>query len=275
MDIDVDQTGVWVPALRHYLADLLPSELEANLTAARPEYLSDASEVVLAGPNREAIISRCADWVRANCVIAYHGTRLDDAEQASVRSLGLRRLDAEARADLLARRLSRHPDWQSGKHRFAHLIREISAGKFGNREGQVHLTLSRNGLLHSFNHYLVEGSEFEGHVARQLFGMAGQKLLQTGRRPTLVKVVMPGAIALAAANPFGWPKPLPNLIRELLNTWSYCQFDPAYEPHSGDVDCGLMFNEDLPAAWILALDEVDELELMKSYLPPLREDRGF
>jgi hypothetical protein len=130
--------------------------------------------------------------------------------------------------------------------------------------------VSRLSLIRDCNHYLVEGSEFDGHAARSLFGMQGQRLLQAGREPTLFKIELPGAIALEAANPWGCPRPLPNLIREMLDLWAYRQFYKDYAPTDG-TDCGMMFKMDLPPEWILGFEIIDEAELLEFYSPTVRD----
>ena len=67
----------------------------------------------------------------------------------------------------------------------------------------------------------------------------------------------------------GCPWPLPNLIREMLDLWSYRQFYKDCSPSRG-IDCGMMFKMDLPPNWILGFEIVDEAELLEFYSPPIR-----
>ena len=271
MRIDVDQIEDWAPALGRELSDLLPPDMEA-VTRARPEFLSDARELIFADSDVEQVAARCWAWISSASVIAYHGTRLDQQGRESVLEKGLTRLKAAGRTDSIRERLAQHPEWIGREHELQPLIAKLSGenGVMGSREGQVHLSVSRLSLIRDCNHYLVEGSEFDGHAARSLFGMHGQRLLQAGREPTLFKLQLPGAIALEAANPWGCPRPLPNLIREMLDVWSYRQFHEDYAPSDG-IDCGMMFKMDLPPEWIMGFEIVDETELLEFYSPPIRE----
>lgn len=271
LQIDIDQIEEWSPSLGRELSDLLPPNMEA-LTRARPEFLSDAREMIFPECDLDQVAARCWAWISSGSVIAYHGTRLDEPGRASVLEQGLKRLDAAARADSLRERLAKHPEWAGREHELDPLIDKMAGeyGLAGSREGQVHLSISRLSLIRDCNHYLVEGSEFDGHAARSLFGMQGQRLLQADREPTLFKVELPGAIALESANPWGRPQPLPNLIREMLDLWSYRQFYADYSPTDG-TDCGMMFKMDLPPEWIIGFEIIDEAELLEFYSPPIRE----
>ena len=80
------------------------------------------------------------------------------------------------------------------------LVMYGESNKAGRRESQVHLTLSRCGLLHAFNHYLTHGSEFDQHVAYALLGNEGKELLRKDGKARVIKVSVPGDIALNAAN---------------------------------------------------------------------------
>jgi hypothetical protein len=272
VQIDIDQTGEWAPALDRQLRDLIPHDLAALRRGAQPEFLSDARELIFSQSDNDQVVARCWAWISSGTVIAYHGTRLDQNGRASVLAQGLRRLEVAARTDTLRERLAQHPEWTGRQHELDHLIAKSAGewGMMGSREGQVHLSVSRTSLIRDCNHYLVEGSEFDGHAARSLFGMHGQRLLQAGRDPTLFKLELPGAIALEAANPWGRPRPLPNLIREMLDIWSYRQFEEGYAPSKG-IDCGMMFKVDLPPEWIRGFEIVDEAELLEFYSPPIRE----
>lgn len=271
LQIDIDRIEEWGPPLGRALGDLLPPNMEV-LRRARPEFLSDAREIIFAERDIEQVVARCWAWISSGSVIAYHGTRLDEPGRVSVLEHGLKRLTAADRADSLRERLGEHPEWEERKHELDPMIARMAGeyGLAGSREGQVHLSISRLSLIRSCNHYLVEGSEFDGHAARSIFGMQGQQLLQAKRDPTLFKVKVPGAIALEASNPWGCPRPLPNFIRELLDLWSYRQFYGDYSATDG-TDCGMMFKRDLPPDWIIGFEIVDEATLMEFYSPPLSE----
>jgi hypothetical protein len=93
-------------------------------------------------------------WLQSNEIAGYHGSRLTDEEFHSVKKIGLIPLDAETRRDRLIRALSHHPKWQEVKAKLDETILAYGQGnRAGHREGQVHLTLSKAGLIQSFNHY--------------------------------------------------------------------------------------------------------------------------
>jgi hypothetical protein len=271
LQIDIDRIEEWAPALARELAELLPPDLATIRATTRPELYSDARELLFGNGEIQEAALKCAEWIRSNSVLAYHGTRLDAAGQASILRHGLIRLDAAARADALRKRLSQHSAWGNREGEFQALIERMSGedGQYGSREGQVHLCFSRANLLWGSNHYLVEGSEFDGHVARTMFGMEGQQLLREDSHPVLVKIALPGPAAIEAANPWGCRSgDLPNFVRDLLDLWSYRLFDEIHRPPHG-VDSCLRFSSDLPPEWIVELELVNEADIMHRYRAPL------
>jgi len=94
------------------------------------------------------------------------------------------------------------------------IIEQLGSAQHGKRAGQVHLTISRAGLVRSFNHYLVGGSEFDWHASALLLGDEGRELLVKDGEMQLIKVRVPGRAAFSASNPYGWPRDdFPNLGR--------------------------------------------------------------
>jgi len=64
-------------------------------------------------------------------------------------------------------------------------------------------------------------------------------------------VKVPGARAFRACNRYGVPEEdLPNLVRPMLQAWSYWLAFPDYESASRKLDCGMVFREAIPAQWI-------------------------
>jgi hypothetical protein len=61
----------------------------------------------------------------------------------------------------------------------------------------VHATISRAGLIHRFNRYLMYGSEFDQLVAQALIGVAGLSLLADYGQPAVIKLCIPCARAAA------------------------------------------------------------------------------
>lgn len=70
--------------------------------------------------------------------------------------------------------------------------------------------------------------------------------------PFVVKLAVPGAVALQANNPFGFGhEDFQSMIRELLQAWAYWLANPGWQCSSLEIDCGLIFRTDVPAEWIV------------------------
>ena len=150
---DIDE---WATTLSGLLLPLAPTDIQRRLQTAAPEYIEDARDLFLRFVERESVIDTMLDWVRSTSVARYHGTRLTLADVESIRANGLVPLTAVARRERLQRALSRHPNWNRVASRLDEAIHSVGPGcAVGNREGQVHLTLSRSGLSDGFNHYLT------------------------------------------------------------------------------------------------------------------------
>jgi hypothetical protein len=265
--IDFDHIDDWEDDLTAVLAPHIPPYVRREVTAAKPayEYVDDARDLLLKLTPRNVVIDATLDWIRSSHLAAYHGTRLNDAEVKSVRINGLIPLKAENRRERLTRALSLHPEWHSVADRLEEAIQQIGPkNRNGKREGQVHLTLSKAGLTNGFNHYIKEGSEFDWHVAHRLFGEEGQRLISLDGKPKVVRVSVPGSIALEAAHPFFDVEyiksngEIPNIVKEFLMVWSYRLAHPTFQPHSLKVDCGLMFRSSVPAEWIVEIETLPE-----------------
>lgn len=262
-EIDFDAIEDWATLLRSVLQDLLPQDIEYLLVSRRPEFVEDALAILFEHADRDAVIDATLDWVRSGEIVGCHGTRLTPEEVESIRELGLLPLDASARRIRLTRALSGHPQWQSVASRLDEALDEHGRGqRAGEREGQVHLTLSRSGLVNDFNHYLSYGSEFDQHVAHYLLGDGGKDLLREDGTPTLLKFAVPGAVALDVANPFFGIDDMrrqggvPNIVNEFLKAWSYALAHPGFQSSSLQVDCGLFFQRAVPAEWLIAAELV-------------------
>lgn len=176
---------------------------------------------------------------------------------------GLRPLKATDRAPRLTRALSSHPRWGEVAVQLPRVLEALGAGgRMGRREGQVHLTLSRNALVSGFTHYLAYGSEFDKHAAQMLLGHEGLELLSKDGSPALLKVEMPGSVALAASNRYFTPEQmwargeLPNLVREVLQAWSFRVAWPEFLPSSLETDCGIRVDAVVPADWIVGVESI-------------------
>lgn len=172
---DYDDIDRWGPVLQRHIAPMFHADIERILAEAAPEFVEDACDLLLDHllVPREALASALVDWIAGQTVAAYHGTRLTEDEVADVRRNGLRRLAAADRELRLRRALSRHQQWSEVEADLAATIDQ----ECRHREGQVHASLSRAGLIDGFNHYIGHGSELDQRVAHALLGDEGMALL--------------------------------------------------------------------------------------------------
>jgi hypothetical protein len=265
MKFDFDSIGEWAPRLSAALEALVPNRTLERVRTGQVELLEDALEIILEDVEQSDLISTTRTWLRAQTIMAFHGSRLSPDEIASVRRGGLMMLDPAKRKDRLAHILSRHPGWAEASARFDAAIRDFSDGRFGRRQGQAHLTISHGALLTAFNHYLIEGSEFDQAVAVELLGKDARLLLQDGRSPVLFTVGVPGDRATEVGERWLRDGEMPGLVRHTLQFWANWLYDPALKPGTQHVDFGLIFYENVPAAWIEDAAMIDEGRLLKSY----------
>jgi hypothetical protein len=259
--LDFDNIDDWAPKLTAVLRPHLPNSFEQMLDEATPEYIEDARDLLFNLTDRNAIIDVILDWLCSGKIAGYHGSRMTDAELSSVQLAGLIPLEAGTRRDRLIRALSPHPRWPEVSTQLDATIQAYGQGGCaGHREGQVHLTLSRAGLTNGFIHYLTHGAEFDQRVAHKLLGAEGKELLARDGEPRLIQVAIPGASALDAGHPFFSMDDLrasgeiPNLVDEFLKSWSYRIAYPSFQSRTLRVDCGMIFYQTVPAAWIVDFD---------------------
>jgi hypothetical protein len=258
---DFDDVQHWGPRLTACVSALVPLTSAADAIRKRkPEFVEEASEVFfrVVYPDKAAFNSAVSGWIRDQSVVAYHGSRLDAQDRAAITENGLGTLCAEHRRECLRKKLCFHPQWSETLLDAA--LEKLGPKRVaGNREGQVHATISRGGLVNGFPHYLTHGSEFDQRAAKLLFGDDGMELLARFGTPVLIKLVVPGEEALAAANPY-WhrsdPQESPNLVREIIQVWAYWLANPDFEVGKLQYDCGLIFNHDIPPGWIISIDKV-------------------
>jgi len=265
--IDYDDIDVWGSCLSEALVDVVTPFARASVASSNPTYIEDARDHLFSVADREQIIAATLEWLKANTIAAYHGTRLTDMDVASIGRVGLVPLVATARKARLSRALGRHRDWPKVEPRLDTALREYGSGnKGGRREGQVHLTLSRAGLVHGFNHYLLQGSEFDQHVAHSLLGKEGQDLLSNDGAPFVIQVELDGEQALVGAHPHFSIEDLmrmgevPNVVREFIEAWSYRLFDATYQPSTAQTDCGIWFRDALSPDFIRAMSPCGSAE---------------
>ncbi|KAF0225750.1 MAG: hypothetical protein FD176_197 [Rhodospirillaceae bacterium] len=254
---DYDDIDRWGPKLQDHLASMFPTDVKYTLAEAAPEFVEDACDLLLDQllVPRETFASILVDWIAGQAVAAYHGTRLIENEVTDVRRNGLRRLVAADREPRLRRALSRHPRWSEVEGQLTGAIDHVGPGNgCGRREGQVHATLSRAGLVDGFNHYIGHGSEFDQHVAQHLLGQDGLEMLAVDGDQYMIKLAVPGAVALRANNPFGFDhEDFQDMIRHLLQAWAFKLAFPQWQCASMQIDSGLVFHNDVPAEWIVEI----------------------
>ena len=259
--IDFDDIDIWEPLLTEKLTPLIPKAVVDKVVAAAPDEVHDACKLLLDPTCRRAAIEAAVEWVASETVAGYHGTRLTEDEVDSVKAEGLLPMQADQRRARLERALSCHESWPEVAGRLDDKLRAFGPGEnAGRREGQVHLTLSRNGLVSGFNKYLTHGAEIDRHIAFALLGPEGEALLTNDGKARLIKVAVPGDKALAAANSIwsveecGASNRVPNLICELLGSWSYRLAHPTFQCSSLQLDCGMIFHSTVPSDWITAIE---------------------
>ena len=263
--VDIDDIDDWAPKLAAALSPYVPSSVELKLAAAAPQYREDARDLLFDLTVRDAVIDATLTWLRSRKIAGYHGTRLIEAEIASVQADGLMPLKAETRRIRLIRALSPHPRWHEVAAQLDTTIQSYGAGgAAGSREDQVHLTLSKTGLTNGFNHYLTHGAEFDQHVAEALLGQDGKKLLARDGKPTVIHIAVPGPLALDAAHPYfsiddrRARGEVPNVVNEFLEAWSYWLAHPEFQSLNLEIDCGMVFRSTVPATWIIDFETLTE-----------------
>ena len=261
--LDFDDNRSWGPTLTAALRGLLTDGVLDKMVTASPQFIEDACELLFSYADRAGIVDATLAWIRSTSIVGYHGGRLNQSEIESIRVRGLLPLDANARRARLTRALSRHPRWGQVAQRLDAALRDYGPGeKAGRREGQVHLTLSRCGLVNGFNHYLTHGSEFDQHVAHALLGADGAELLRTDGQATVIQVAVVGDAALNAVNRYFTVDErlargeVPGLVDEFLKSWSYGLACPDFDCGTLEMDCGLVFHSAIPPTWIVGIDTV-------------------
>ncbi len=254
-EIDFDAVGGWGPSVTGVLEPLLPADITARLQAVSPGSDDEALEVVFGLSNAGAVAAATERWISEGYVIGYHASRLSDVEIESVSRNGIRCLVLHVRMEQLAERLAAHGDWEQVRDRLEPVVREIGEGC---RDGQAHLSLSRGSLLRASPHYLRHGSEFDQVVTRALLGTDALSLLRTGRTPVLFRIRVPGRSALEADRRHLGNGHMSGLVRRLLQVWAMWLCDPSIQPGEWRVPYGLIFYQNIPAAWIDGVQQVEE-----------------
>ncbi len=263
--VDFDNIDCWAPNLTVVLRSVVTDSVIERLAGAKFEFIEDALDFLFTLTDSDAVTDAVLAWITSVNIMGYHGTRLTDEEVTSIKNNGLLPLEAKLRRNRLARALSFHPKWSEVADRLDAVIEAYGKNnRAGNREGQVHLTLSKAGLVHGFNHYLAFGSEFDQRVAQYLLGEEGKKLLSLYGKPRIIEIALPGNLALGAAHPyFGIDDmrrkgDVPNLVNEFLKAWSYRISNPNFQSRKLEIDCGMIFYKTIPANWIVNVKTLED-----------------
>jgi len=253
--IDFDNIDDWAAKLGAAVAPWIPASARSRIRKATLEYVDDTLDKLFDLTDRDALIDATLNWIRSSTIVAYHGSRLTDEDVALIEADGLKPLRAADPVVRLTRALSKHPKWCEVAGRFDPTHPSYGTGEYiGNREGQVHLTLSRSALLDGFNQYLTHGSEFDRNIACLLLGSEGMELLERDGSPAVIQVAVPGRLALQPDHILKSIRAngnTPDMARHFLEAWSYRLAKPRFQSRKMMVDCGIVFNKVVPADWIL------------------------
>lgn len=259
--LDFDNFETWGPQLTDAFGGLASKSVLNRLVTAKPEFVEDALNLFFTLTDRDKVIDATLAYIQSTTVAGYHGSRLTDSDVNSIQTQGLLPLDANARRQRLYRALSSHPRWNGVANNLDPLLLQYGKeGKGGCREGQVHLTLSRSGLVNGFNRYLLYGAEFDQHVAHALLGEEGKECLRHDGESKIIRVAVPGDIALDTTNRYFTIEicqargDIPNLVNELLQAWAYKLAYPDFNCEALQIDCGMVFHSAVPCAWILDVE---------------------
>jgi hypothetical protein len=160
---------------------------------------------------------------------------------------------------------SEHPDWLDKEpmldgeiHRFGKGWEKAHTGK--REDGSVHVCLSRVGLLHGCNHYLMHGAEVDQNIAMMLFDdNSGLDLLTHARKAYIVSFSAPYPDAAIAANPYGFPtEDLPSLIDSFLGAWAYRKSHPKFTVVAQRDSVALRFPAPIFADRIERIEPIDD-----------------
>ena len=241
---DFDSIDQWGPSLLNYLSATVPETAYAFLRDRRPKYFEECRDLLFRAPgvSPREIIAATGDWLRSQPVVAYHGSRLTSEEIRMIQSEGLRPLEARGRIARLGLILAQHPNWSNisgclGEVVDAFGVHGLAKGH-GMREGLVHATISRAGLIHRFNRYLMYGSEFDQVVAQTLVGEYGLRLLADYGQPAV-------------------SEKMPYPVGDILYSWARWTIDRKFSSADVGVDCGLRFEAPVPPDWIVGHEIVD------------------
>jgi hypothetical protein len=259
---DFDHIEAWGSGLSRELSVAIPGDVSQAIASGNPKLIEDARDILLSKVDQTIVLRLVVNWLTVQTIVAYHGSRLTAEEIVDVRRDGLRVLKAADREQRLRSILSAHPRWPTVEGSLTEVVDAYGVNwlqnNSGRREGSVHATISRSGLIKSFNHYLKYGSEFDQVVSQRLLQDEGVELLGGYGSPVIFKIAVPGAVAFHAANPYlpDVPIGLPNLVREVLDAWAFWLANPIFSTQTLEIDCGLKFSTGVPPEWIIDCEQV-------------------
>ncbi len=256
--LDFDSIGEWGAELTKALHGILHASFEKRLRNANPRNAWSAYDFLYQLPDLDDLIDGALPWLRSITIAGYHGSRLTDAELASVQKRGLRPLEAKSRRNRLVRVLSAHRRWTEVEAQLDEVIRRHSF-----REGGAHLALARRELVSGdyYKHNLRFGSEFDQQVARNLLGEEEVQLLAQYGEYRVLKFGIPGSRALDAANALAGGveadraiERIPNLVNQVLSSWCFWRLHPSAEVRASH--CSMMFVEPVHAEWLEDIETI-------------------
>jgi hypothetical protein len=264
--IDFDESDIWNEQINQVLSDFVDETVKQKLKASTLKDIEDVRDLFFSLTDREKVIDTTLKWLLSSNVVGYHGSRLTDDEVLAIQKDGLVPLNAENRKKRLIRTLSKHSEWLEIEPKLVRTIQKYREGGYiERREGQVHLTLSRAGLINSFNHYLYYGSEFDQRVASKVLGNEGKELLKQDGVPRIIQISVPGSLALSASHPYFSIEDtrkkgeIPNVVEQFITAWAFKIKNTSFQSKTLDVDCGMIFYNTVPSSWIINIETIADL----------------
>ncbi|SHF84586.1 hypothetical protein SAMN05444273_1183 [Litoreibacter ascidiaceicola] len=262
-----DKFQTWEKSFGDLLVRLVGEEALNDLSSSNFEFIEDAGDFVVSRSDITTVSHEIQGWLLAQEFCVFHGTRLLSEEILSVQQKGLRPLVAADREQRLREILGRHRRWASVEDKLLEVIEDVGPKeKQGRRQGQVHFSLSRSGLVNGFDHYLTHGSEFDQHVVQRLFGdQSGLELLSSETVPVLVHVSISGEQLIQGAHPhFTYSDvvgmgEIPGTARTFLNSWAFKAANPGFDIEKLRTDCCVMERVATPPERILTIERLDDL----------------
>ncbi|MES2215494.1 MAG: hypothetical protein V4485_05740 [Pseudomonadota bacterium] len=251
---NIDEINVWAPMLLSKLYKVIPKNHIVDMERQHFEHMSDAANFLLDSREHEINVF-VKDWLSAQQIITYHGSRLTPEELRDVLDEGLLPLDP---ARQILRTLSILKENKCSAHIDIKQQQKIDDWAEG-RIGQVHMAISRTALLERYPHYAKYGSEFGKVIAQYLEDKNGLNALANHGRPLIISLKIPGDITIKAANPYTADNPL-NLVREVIELFALWLHNHHLNSRSfpntdwRGIDCCLIFNEKIPADWIAGVE---------------------